>query len=110
MQDQPRNLSYPTSDGDFGSTGDSTDQDTEEPSPDNPVEEEPTSIERAKRATELATPEEASVSLEFGADDLPYQLAHASDKDLNMAAFGVIRLDADGVIQFYNTFEERLSG
>lgn len=74
------------------------------------IEEGSTSIERAERATELAAPEEASVSLQFEADDLPRQLAQGSAEDLNKAAFGIIRLDEDGVIQFYNKFEQRLSG
>lgn len=82
----------------------------EESSTDHAIEEGATSIERAERATELATPEEASVPLEFEADDLPRHLARASEEDLNMAAFGIIRLDEDGIIQFYNTFEQRLSG
>jgi photoactive yellow protein len=82
----------------------------ESPSTDAPVEEGKTSIERAERATEMAAPEEASVPLRFEANDLDHHLAEASEEDLNKAAFGVIRLDEDGVIQFYSKFEQRLSG
>jgi photoactive yellow protein len=74
------------------------------------VEEGETSVERAKRATRLAAPEEASVPLDFEAEDLAQHLARASDEDLNKAAFGAIRLDEGGIIQFYSAFEQRLSG
>lgn len=68
------------------------------------------SSERAEAATLLASPEEAAVPLDFEAEDLPRYLAQASEDDLNKADFGVVQLDDDGRIQFYNEYEQRLSG
>jgi photoactive yellow protein len=82
-----------------------------EPSPgENDIEEGQTSIERAERATEMAAPEETNVPLEFRSDELAHHLAEASEEDLDKADFGIIRLDGGGAIQFYNKFEQRLSG
>ena len=75
-----------------------------------PQTEGTTSIERAKQATRMAAPEDASVPLDFGDEELAHHLAEASDEDLHKAAFGIIRLNSKGIIDFYNKFEQRLSG
>lgn len=93
----------------FGEDG-SEENGSGEPPTENAIEEGENSIKRAERATEMATPEEASVPLEFRADDLAHHLAEASEEDLDKADFGIIHLDGSGVIQFYNKFEQRLSG
>ena len=64
---------------------------------------------RAREAARNATPRSASVMLRFDDEDLPVQLAEASHEDMNTAAFGIIKLDDQGIIQFYNAFEQQLS-
>ena len=58
----------------------------------------------------MAAPERASVPLEFGSAELPRHLSEATEEDLDYAAFGIIRLDENGIIEYYNKFEQRLSG
>lgn len=59
-----------------------------------------------------AEPEEASSALDVAFDDADVgeQLRHASPKALNDAPFGIIKIDDDGVVQFYNRYESNLSG
>ncbi|HHP7237088.1 PAS domain-containing protein [Longibacter sp.] len=52
----------------------------------------------------------ASDELSFGAEDLEPRLAHADKETLNRVDFGVIRLDDDGIVQFFNRYESDLSG
>lgn len=49
-------------------------------------------------------------SLRFDADGVAEELRHATEEELNQAPFGVIRLDDDGIVQFYNRYESDLSG
>jgi photoactive yellow protein len=52
--------------------------------------------------------EEASLS--FDDDGVGERLRHASEEELNEASFGIIRLDDEGVVEFYNRYESELSG
>lgn len=51
-----------------------------------------------------------SASLDFEDPTVGEQLRDASEETLNSAAFGIIRLSDDGVVQFFNTYESDLSG
>ena len=49
-------------------------------------------------------------SLRFDVEGVGEQLRHASEEELNEAPFGIIRLDDEGVVRFYNRYESELSG
>lgn len=53
--------------------------------------------------------DEAS-SLSFDDDGVGERLRHAGEEELNEAPFGIIRLDDDGEVEFYNRYESDLSG
>jgi photoactive yellow protein len=48
--------------------------------------------------------------LSFDAEGVGEQLRHASEEELNEAPFGIIQLDDDGAVSFYNRYESELSG
>lgn len=48
--------------------------------------------------------------LNFEDDDLGEKLRHASDDQLNSTTFGIIQVDDEGVVQFFNQYESKLSG
>lgn len=48
--------------------------------------------------------------LTFDADGIGEQLRHTSEDTLHEAPFGIIRLDDDGIVEFYNRYESALSG
>lgn len=48
--------------------------------------------------------------LRFEDDDLGEKLRHASQEQLNDTSFGIIQVDDDGVVQFFNQYESELSG
>jgi photoactive yellow protein len=48
--------------------------------------------------------------IDFDAPDLAARAERASLFDLDQLPFGVIRLDRDGTVRFYNSTEARLSG
>ncbi len=54
--------------------------------------------------------DESAAALQFDTESIGEQLRHASEEELNNAAFGIIRLDDDGIVQFYNRCESELSG
>ncbi len=49
-------------------------------------------------------------SLSFEEDGVGERLRHADEEELNEAPFGIVRLDDEGVVQFYNRYESELSG
>lgn len=53
---------------------------------------------------------EAESDLSFEDPMVGEQLRNASEEALNNAHFGIIQLDDDGTVQFYNTYESNLSG
>lgn len=52
----------------------------------------------------------AHTRIDFDAPDLAARAERASLFELDHLPFGVIRLDRDGTVQFYNSTEARLSG
>lgn len=54
--------------------------------------------------------EEAATTLRFDAEGVGEQLRHASEEELHEAPFGIIRLSDDGIVEFYNRCESKLSG
>jgi photoactive yellow protein len=54
--------------------------------------------------------EEDTSSLRFDAEGVGEELRHATEKELNDAPFGIIRLSDDGIVEFYNDCESELSG
>ena len=55
-------------------------------------------------------PAPSESSLTFDASSVGEQLANASPNALNRASFGIVRLDDDGLVQFFNRYESDLSG
>lgn len=53
---------------------------------------------------------DADTDLSFEDPMVGEQLRDASEEALNNANFGIIRLDDDGVVQFFNAYESNLSG
>lgn len=51
-----------------------------------------------------------TAALQFDAEGLGEQLRHASEEELNNASFGIVRLDDNGIVEFYNQSESELSG
>lgn len=54
--------------------------------------------------------EEKPPALSFEDDGIGERLRYASEEELNEAPFGIIKLDDDGVVEFYNQYESELSG
>lgn len=48
--------------------------------------------------------------LSFDAENVGERLREADSDTLNEAPFGVVRLDDDGTVEFYNRYESELSG
>jgi len=48
--------------------------------------------------------------LSFDAEDVGERLREVDEDTLNEAPFGVVRLDDDGTVRFYNRYESELSG
>jgi photoactive yellow protein len=46
----------------------------------------------------------------FDDDELGEALRTCSDDTLNNAPFGIVQVDDDGIVQFYNRYESRLAG
>lgn len=54
--------------------------------------------------------DEEGASLTFNVDGVGERLRDSSADELNDAPFGIVRLDDDGVVDFYNRYESELSG
>ncbi len=90
--------------------------------PEGDVDSEPTNISsvrsrdgRGTRAPSSETDEtnphlSASAPLTFRHNDVGERLMNTSDEQLDNAPFGIIRLDDDGTVQFFNRYESALSG
>ncbi len=48
--------------------------------------------------------------LHFEDDDLADKLQHASEEELDNAPFGIIKVDDEGTVEFFNKYESELSG
>lgn len=53
---------------------------------------------------------EDDASLTFDAEAVGEKLRQVSKEELNDASFGIVRLDDDGTVTFYNHYESELSG
>lgn len=61
--------------------------------------------------SELIENDESTVeSLQFEDEDLGEKLRHASEEQLNDASFGIIQVDDEGLVEFFNEYESNLSG
>jgi len=54
--------------------------------------------------------EEDEADLTFDTDGVGEELRHRSEAELDDAPFGIIRLNDEGVVTFYNRYESELSG
>jgi photoactive yellow protein len=79
---------------------------------DNPSDEDTSSPNgRSSAGESAATDTSSSVdTLNYEDDGVGEKLRHASDDQLNSANFGIIQIDDDGVVQFFNAYESELSG
>jgi photoactive yellow protein len=64
---------------------------------------------------DTSPPEASDASMEvealhFEDDDLGAKLRHADDDQLDNAPFGIIKVDDDGTVEFFNQYESELSG
>lgn len=48
--------------------------------------------------------------LHFEDEDLGEKLRHASEEQLDNASFGIIKVDDEGIVEFFNRYESELSG
>ncbi len=61
-----------------------------------------------KQEDSTPTSDVSSISFEDG--DIETKAMHADESTLNSVDFGVIQVDNDGIVQFFNTYESELSG
>jgi len=91
------------------------DADDSDAEPDASAEEDPTDSEAPAASgdppapAEDSAPEPASLP-DFEDEDIGERLHRLRTEDLNALDFGVVCLDDEGVVQFYNTYESELSG
>ena len=98
MADQDSEENYPFLDTSYGRTGSSGGDPSEDTDP-------------------LKDPGDADVDsagpsshISFDAPSLDDWLAAASEEELDDAPFGLIRVDSQGIVQFYNHFESDFAG
>lgn len=72
--------------------------------------DEPDSSPPASGPDDAPTPGDEEIDLAFDDDGVGEELRHLDADALNAAPFGIIRMDDDGVVQFYNRYESNLSG
>lgn len=84
----------------------------EAPNPDDSTEQAPNEPTPADDAVDDSdTPEdEDSAPLHFEDDHLGEKLRAASDEELDDAPFGIIKVDDEGTVEFFNQYEADLSG
>ena len=76
--------------------------------PDSPfLNADSSSIPDASQDDPSTSPDD---DLRFGADGVGEALRHASTEELNAARFGIIKVDDEGEVQFFNKYESDLSG
>lgn len=77
------------------------------PPTNRPVHDDDSDSDATETASASAAP---SPHLDFADDALPEALRTASEETLNAADFGIIRVDDDGAVLFFNEAEAELSG
>lgn len=75
-----------------------------------PLNGEVTDENAASMSSSDAESSDEEVDLTFEGDNIDVALAEADADDLNRADFGIIQIDDDGEIQFFNRYESELSG
>ena len=74
-------------------------------------EEEPASnVDPGSTADSGASSSQEAVSLDFEDSDLVEKLCQYSDAELNEVDFGIVKVDNDGTVLFYNEYEARNAG
>ena len=73
------------------------------PSPESGVDGDASHTETSDEAVEMD-------DLHFEDDDLGAKLRHADDHQLDNAPFGIIKVDDEGTVEFFNKYESELSG
>lgn len=71
-------------------------------------EDESDSAPDASDASEASG--DAGIDLAFDDEGVGEELRHLETEALNAAPFGIIQIDDEGVVQFYNRYESNLSG
>lgn len=79
---------------------------TPEPPVDGDTQAPDSSEEPEREAEDDPTVE----TLHFEDEELGEKLRHASEEQLDGASFGIIQVDDDGVVEFFNQYESELSG
>lgn len=94
----------------FLDSSESDDEDTSEPQHESPTDSPPLdSMDNGTEEVEAeASPERDE--LHFEDEDLGDQLRRADDEELNAASFGIISVDDEGSVEFFNEYESELSG
>ncbi|WP_022834518.1 PAS domain-containing protein [Salisaeta longa] len=98
MADQENDTTYPFLDADDDASAN-----------DAPADAAGAPADDAAPAADNAPAPEA-VTLSFADDDLGEKLRHASAEARNAADFGIIQVDDEGIVQFFNRYESELSG
>lgn len=76
--------------------------------PDDASDPEPASTDSTATADSKGTAD--SMSLSFNDDDIEDKAVDADEDTLNSVDFGIIQVDDDGTVQFFNKYESDLSG
>jgi len=95
------------------SSDDPADQDvTEDESPAGSAEDAPSDAAPDAEPDAAAAADEAPEvdDLHFDDDDLGEKLRHATDEQRDNAPFGIIKVDDEGEVEFFNQYESDLSG
>jgi photoactive yellow protein len=87
--------------------------DSEDP---EPTEQHDSTVEDQEATATASEPEVSEEetqqvdNLHFEDENLPETLRHASEEQLDNAPFGIIQVDDEGTIEFFNQYESELSG
>lgn len=85
----------------------------EEETNDDPEDSEVQTVDSFDEVLDDVDSSDAAVKAEFGYsfddDELGEELRTCSEKALNEAPFGIVRVDDEGIVQFYNRYEAKLA-
>jgi photoactive yellow protein len=93
---------------DFTEKEETLDTDAPKQDPAHETNDQESSSEAASDAsTASETASAADISLSFDDPDLANKLHKCSDEQLDEAGFGIVKVDDDGIVLFYNEYEAR---
>lgn len=95
------NTHSPPAEGASSDPTEAEDQTVDDPSPPTSPEDADSDVSETSGDVE---------DLHFEDEELGETLRHASEEQLNDAPFGIIRVDDEGVVEFFNRYESELSG